>query len=135
MDALWTLNRITEVDAMRLTWESTMVLIVDETQRIQRSTSEVNKFFGYVPGELDGAFLEVLIPPAYRNIHAQHFAKYFTDPVDRTMGVDKQQHVFDGWTKKGELVKVSIWLRVRAVDGQKVAVAKVFPVFVVNNSL
>lgn len=128
MDKSWTIYRIAEVDAMKLAWESIMVLIVDENQRIQRSTIEVNKFFGYVPGELDGQFLEVLIPPEYRKAHAPHFKNYFANPVDRTMGTDISQSVFEGVKKNGEKIKISIWLRVRAIDGVKYAIAKVFPV-------
>jgi hypothetical protein len=128
MEKTWTLYRIPEIDAMKLAWESIMVLIIDVEQRIQRSTSEVNKFFGYVPGELDGQFLEVLIPTEFRKAHSGRFQKYFAEPVDRTMGTGIQQVVFDGLKKNGEKIKVSIWLRVRAVDGIKYAVAKVFPV-------
>lgn len=132
MDKTWTLYRITEVDAMKLAWDCTMILIVDGDQRIQRSTEEVNKFFGYVPGELDGKQLECLIPTEYRKAHAIHFNNYFNSPVDRTMGTDMQQAVFDGLKKNGEKIKISIWLRVRAIEGVKYAVAKVFPVIEVK---
>lgn len=131
-DKSWTIYRIAEVDAMKLAWESIMILIVDGDQRIQRSTVEVNKFFGYVPGELDGQFLEVLIPSEFRKVHAGHFANYFKEPVDRTMGTGTQQVVFDGMKKNGDKIKVSIWLRVRAIDGVKYAIAKVFPVIEVQ---
>jgi hypothetical protein len=132
MEKAWLLNRIPEIDAQRLAWESIMVLVIDGDQRIHRSTVEVNKFFGYVPGELDGQFLEVLIPQEYRKMHAGHFHRYFSEPVDRTMGTGTQQVVFDGLKKSGEKIKVSIWLRVRAVDGVKYAVAKVFPVIEIS---
>lgn len=130
-DRTWTLYKISEVDAMKLAWESVMVLIINEDQRIEHSTAEANKFFGYVPGELNGKFLDVLIPPEYKKAHSKHFDGFFNNPVDRTMGSGVQT-IFEGVKKNGERIKVSIWLRVRAVEGVKKAVAKIFPVIEIS---
>jgi hypothetical protein len=127
-DKEWWIKRINRIDAIQLAWEVATLIFVDETYRIQRSTDDANRLFGYVPGELDGKELGVIIPPEYRERHRWMFADFMKNPIDRSMGKDIMRHVFDGWHKDETKIKVSILLRVRFVEGVKIAVAKIFPV-------
>lgn len=131
-DKQWWIERITRIDAMQLAWDVATLIFVDEEYKVQRSTDEMNKLFGYVPGELDGKELGIIIPPEYRENHKKLFQKYMENPVDRSMGNDMMQHVFDGWRKDGTKIKVSILLRIRFVEGKRIAVAKIFPVIEVK---
>lgn len=127
-DRSWTLYRISEVDAMKLCFETGVFLFVNEEYLIEWSTPEVNKLFGYVSGELDGKYLEVLIPPEKREKHRGLFKHFFEHPVDRNMGTEIQQSVFEGYKKDTTKIKVSISLRVKAVEGRKIACAMIFPI-------
>jgi len=128
-DKNWTLKRISKIDVLGCIWNCVMVLVVDEEQRIHYSSPLVNKFFGYIEGELDGKFLETMIPPEYRNIHKKHFARYFESPIERTMGTGTEQHTFEGIKKGGEKIRVSIWLTAMAPDGDKFIFATIMPAY------
>lgn len=131
-DKLWTLNRISKVDATQLAFDNGVFLFVNENYTIEWSTPEANKLFGYVPGELDGKKLEVLIHPDKRKVHWQHFNHFFSNPVDRNMGASIKQSVFDGYRRDKSTIKVSILIKMAAVDGKRVAVAMIFPVIEVT---
>lgn len=124
----WLLKRISIIDARGLAFEAAPMLFVNENYLIEWSTPEVNKLFGFVSGELDGKELSILIPPDKRERHKGFFDSFFANPVDRNMGTEMQQAVFSGYKKDGTTIRVSIFLRVRAVDGRKIAAAMIFPV-------
>lgn len=124
----WLLKRISIIDAMKLAFESAPMLFVNEDYLIEWSTPEVNKLFGYVTGELDGKELSILIPPDKRDRHKGFFRMFFDNPVDRNMGTEIAQTVFSGYKKDTAIIRVSISLRAKAVDGKKVICAMIFPV-------
>ena len=130
----WWLKRISKIEAMELAFEIAIVLFLDEHYRIQWSTPQANSLFGYVPGELDGKTLDILLPGMVKERHRKLFNDFMENPVDRTMGtgLDMMSHVFEGVKKGGELIKISILLRVRAVAGKKIAAAQIFPVIEVK---
>jgi PAS domain S-box-containing protein len=127
-DKSWTLYRISKIDATQIAFDAGVFLFVNMDYTIEWSTPEANKLFGYISGELDGKKLEILIPPDKRKTHLGHFKKFFDTPEDRNMGANIKQSVFDGYKRDGSIIRVSILIRMCAVDGKRISVAMIFPV-------
>ena len=62
------------------------VVIVDEDGRIVRINARLAQMFGYRQDELNGQFLEVLLPERLRAGHVRHRRGFFADPRVRPMG-------------------------------------------------
>ncbi len=92
------------------------------------ATEQVDLMFGYLPGELIGKPLSVLIPERLRATHAQHFAHFAADPHDRQMGA-RNMHLI-GLRRDGTEIPVEIGLfsRVAGVpdDRRRVVAAIIF---------
>lgn len=55
---------------------------------IEKSNPYAAKIFGYDPGELNGQYIEVLIPPYIREKHVQYRENYNSNPQPRSMGTN-----------------------------------------------
>jgi len=62
------------------------IVVVDREGRIAQVNAQVERMFGYSPGELLGAPVEVLIPERFRPRHAGHCAGFLSAPRIRPMG-------------------------------------------------
>jgi PAS domain S-box-containing protein len=62
------------------------MIIVDPRGKIVFASSLVEGAFGYVPSELIGSPIEMLIPERLRESHVRHRRDYFDRPVVRRMG-------------------------------------------------
>ena len=63
------------------------IIIVDRTGHIDFASNRIEAMFGYLPNELFGKPLSVLIPERYRDLHAGHMDRFMSDPKPRMMGV------------------------------------------------
>ena len=63
------------------------IVIVDRTAHINFTSNRIEAMFGYLPNELFGKPLSVLIPKRYRDLHAGHMEGFMKDPRPRMMGV------------------------------------------------
>jgi PAS domain S-box-containing protein len=79
----------------RLFTEGTMALLdaapdamvcVAPTGRIALVNAQAERLFGYQRQELEGEFIELLVPEAARAMHPKRRAGYMADPVPRAMG-------------------------------------------------
>lgn len=70
------------------------IIIVNSTGRIVLINSQAEKLFGYHFNELRGQPVEMLLPPRYRDLHAEDRANYFTHPHARTIGVEWELYGF-----------------------------------------
>lgn len=61
------------------------IVVVDSTGHIVLANEQALKLFGYSPGELEGRFVEVLVPQAYRFQHRTDRADYARHPETRLM--------------------------------------------------
>jgi len=59
---------------------------VDKSRKIILSNKQTEVLFGYTAEELLNNDLEILLPEQVRVRHSDHFAKYQTSPVNRSMG-------------------------------------------------
>jgi PAS domain S-box-containing protein len=66
------------------------MLCVDGCGRIILANAQTERLFGYQREELEGQFVEILVPDAVRAVHPQRRAGYMADPVPRPMGAGKQ---------------------------------------------
>ncbi len=64
-----------------------VIVIVDRTGHINFSSNRIEAMFGYVPSELFGKPLSVLIPERYKDLHLGHLDRFMSDPKPRMMGV------------------------------------------------
>ncbi|HQQ70230.1 MAG TPA: histidine kinase dimerization/phosphoacceptor domain -containing protein [Alicycliphilus sp.] len=63
------------------------LLLVARDGRIAQANGRACTLFGYVPCELNGQAIEVLIPQRFTPQHAGHRQQYFGTPRTRSMGV------------------------------------------------
>lgn len=62
------------------------VIVIDQTGRISFANRRVEAMLGYLPDELVGQPLSVLVPERYRDLHAGHMARFMNDSTPRMMG-------------------------------------------------
>ncbi len=67
---------------------SDAMLIVDDAGRIRVANERSESLFGYPPRELVGRTIEDLIPQRFHESHAQHRARYRSEPRSRPMGLN-----------------------------------------------
>ncbi len=72
-----------------LTCTAQAIVMTDATGKILFANNMMKRIFGFVPGELAGRSVDVLLPERLRDIHATHRAEYVTDPSPRTMGLNR----------------------------------------------
>jgi protein-histidine pros-kinase len=83
------------------------IVVADTGGKIALVNTQAESMFGYSNNELLGKPLEILMPALYREKHAQHRARYFSQPVQRPMGVGL---VLYGKRKDGSEFPVDIML-------------------------
>ncbi|HEY6902671.1 MAG TPA: PAS domain S-box protein, partial [Candidatus Acidoferrales bacterium] len=83
------------------------ILIVDRTGRIAFVNSHAEKMFGYLPDELLGQTVEVLVPEAARTAHVAHRSEFGRTPRTREMGSGLE---LEGRRKDGSTLPVEISL-------------------------
>lgn len=83
------------------------LLVVDRQGRIVLHNPRLNAMFGYAEGELDMRSMELLLPDALRDAHAEHRAKYDQHPVQRSMGIGMELR---GKRKDGTIFPVEVSL-------------------------
>jgi len=83
------------------------LVVVDESGVILMQNPRLSAMFGYGVGELDGEPVEVLLPDALRNRHAEHRARYNARPVQRSMGIGMN---LEGRRKDGSSLPVEVSL-------------------------
>jgi PAS domain S-box-containing protein len=64
------------------------IVMADQTGHIVLVNSQLEKLFGYQPGELRGKPVEMLLPAQFRQNHVGHRSHYFTAPRQRVMNAD-----------------------------------------------
>lgn len=62
-------------------------IVVDVRGAIVYANATTRLLFGYVPEELVGQSMDVLVPERYRIRHGAHLSAYFRDPTNREMGL------------------------------------------------
>lgn len=63
------------------------VIVIDRAAQIIFANSRVEPFLGYLPSELVGQPLSVLVPMRYCETHAVNVQRFFVEPTARMMGV------------------------------------------------
>jgi len=104
---------------------SVPLLIVDmDSGKILYATEEADDLFGYIPGELAGKDLHVLIPKELRDRHREHLQKYREWPRKRRMGIFGMDLM--GLHRDGHTFHLAIGLVPRVVDEQRIVIATIF---------
>jgi PAS domain S-box-containing protein len=97
------------LDLFRLAFELSPsgIIVIDATGRIVLANREVERLFGYGPGELIGLTIDALVPERYRTRHPAFREGFFHDPQARPMGAGRDLF---GLRKDGSEVPVEIGL-------------------------
>lgn len=94
------------------------IVVVDHTGRIVRANLQIERMFGYVPDELIGQPIEVLLPERFRKRHGMYRDGYLTEPRTRPMGAGLELFCL---CKDGTEVAVDIMLSpIDTPDGRHV---------------
>jgi PAS domain S-box-containing protein len=98
------------------------VIIIDKTGRINFATNRIEAMFGYLPDELVGKPLSILIPERYRDLHAGHLDRFIIDPTPRMMGIGLELRAL---RKDGSELQVEISLSPHRLPDGLVVVAAI----------
>lgn len=90
------------------------LVLVDQQGMILMKNPRLGEMFGYAPGELLGKSIEILIPQAARQRHAEHRHRYNARPVQRSMGIGMDLR---GVRKDGSEIPVEVSLNHFEVHG------------------
>lgn len=66
------------------------ILCVDAKGEIECTNQAADELFGYLPGELIGQKVEVLVPPSLRAAHVHHRDDFVSAPRARRMGAQRE---------------------------------------------
>ena len=97
-------------------------MVVDEFGTILFANPQVSLLLGYIPGELDGQSVELLVPERFRLAHIGHRLRFTDDRRTRPMG---NGHGLVARCKDGSERRVQISLR-PAQHGLETLVVAVF---------
>ena len=98
------------------------LVMIDEDGRILLVNRHAEEIFGYDRGELVGASIETLVPPALRDGHVAHRGKYADAPRRREMGSGLELRAA---RKDGTEIPVEISLSPLHADGKLRVIAAV----------
>lgn len=117
---------LTKSEMAELLMDTLAIFEVDmDSGIITLASRELERMFGYtLPGELEGKVVEVLVPEALRDIHANvHRPGFAANPEPRMMGRRGSRPtvmILSGQRQDGTVFPVEIALRPRASRGQRV---------------
>lgn len=91
LNALKTRLRVMRAGLNRSIWSDWLIeivaaLLVEESGYIIDATKPADLLFGYIPGELAGKSLKVVIPARFHEVHDKHWTRYWQAPIAQAMG-------------------------------------------------
>ncbi|MCB6183396.1 response regulator [Leeia sp. TBRC 13508] len=98
------------------------LLIVDRNGLIVQVNQALETMFGYAPDELIGLPLKTLLPESSRQVHANHLAHYFDQPLTRQVTAGG---TLTGLHKNQSLIQIEVGLSHFETNGQHFALANV----------
>jgi len=98
------------------------IIFINRDARIKQVNAQLERLFGYQPGELAGRPLEILIPKQYREKHQHFVADFFKNPRKRAMGSNLEIY---GVRKNGEEFPADISLSSIEIEGELFVTAAV----------
>jgi PAS domain S-box-containing protein len=98
------------------------IIFIDRDTRIKQVNAQLEKLFGYRPGELAGRQLDILIPKQFQERHQGFVADFFKNPRKRAMGGHLEIY---GVRKDGEEFPADISLSYLEIDGEFLVTAAV----------
>lgn len=99
------------------------ILVRMDTWTIVYATKKAARLFGYMPGELDGKALALLIPDDKKMMHENHVRQFVENPEGRPMGTTGM--VLRAKRRMGELIPVAISLEPEVIQGVPMVTANV----------
>lgn len=100
----------------------TGIVMVNKAGFVILCNGEMEKMFGYNPGELKGSPIERLVPMGSRQYHPQHRDSFMQNPTKRQMGAGRD---LSGLCKDGKEIPVEIGLNHIVIDNSSYAIASI----------
>ncbi|TAK16585.1 MAG: PAS domain-containing sensor histidine kinase [Acidobacteria bacterium] len=98
------------------------VILIDAGGRIVLANARAGQMFGYIPDELAGKPIEVLVPAASREHHTAMRDHFNQSPATHMIGDGRELH---GLHKNGSLIPVEIGLNPVVIDDRRFVIAGV----------
>lgn len=98
------------------------ILMVDKDGKIVLTNPVLEMQFGYLPDELIGQKIEMLVPRKFKHEHVQHRDSYFSKPVIKQMGAGRDLF---GLRKDGSEFAVEIGLNPLLMEEEQFTLASV----------
>lgn len=90
---------------LELVWDA--IILVDAHGKMLKVNHAAERMFGYSRNELEGKYIEVLVPPDIRSKHAQLREKFYQNPYQREFGAPL---CLRGWTKDDREIQIDVML-------------------------
>ena len=100
-------------------------LAINSKGVIEHANAEIIKTFGYEPSEIIGHTIDILLPKDRVLVHHAHVKNYFSAPVKRHMGVEKELF---GLHKNGQHIPFEVSLSHFDLDGVSMSMAIIYDI-------
>ena len=107
------------------------IIVVDATQKIIVANIAAENMFGYKHRELIGKPLNILIPPNYHSLHANHFKAFMGHSEKRQMGRGRELY---GIKKNGDKFPVEAGLNPFEITGEKYVMSLIIDISIRNET-
>jgi PAS domain S-box-containing protein len=101
------------------------VVVVDQQGRIVLMNAQAEKLFDVALSDVEGEFVELLVPEKLRWGHQAYRRGYLAEPNPREMDPGLDPHLER--PTDGTLIPISVWLQPIRVDGTLYVAARVTP--------
>ncbi len=98
------------------------VVVIDQSGQINFANIRVQAMLGYLPTELVGQSLRILLPERYRDVHAAHVDRFRDSPSPRIMGAGLELAAL---RKDGSEIQVEISLNPHRAPNGLVVIAAI----------
>jgi len=93
------------------------ILTIDHTGVIGTANPATEQMFGYLPGELIGRNIKVLMPPPYQEQHDGYLRNYLTTGIKKIIGIGRE---VVGLRKDGTVFPIHLAVSEVLIDDQRV---------------
>lgn len=100
-------SKLREQEIKDKCWELFAFVVIDADSSIQRVNAAFETMFGYIPGEMNGQSLSIILEEGIRSLHQRYVTMFFQNPEPRPMTL---KPAVTALHKDGHQIKVTVTL-------------------------